>query len=345
MCVHEETYTRNPSKMLRLLVASVLISVSLAMVPFDTSLNSQWEQYKTDYSKTYTDGSETARRLIWESNVQKIERHNRLADEGVYTYTLGMNKFADLTPEEFRQKMNGFRMPEKRAEGNTFLPASNTGALPKTVDWRKKGYVTPIKDQGQCGSCWAFSATGSLEGQHFKKTGKLVSLSEQNLVDCSGPEGNMGCEGGLMDQAFAYIKKNKGIDTEKSYPYEAMDDSCRFKKSDVGATDKGFTDITQGSEKDLEKAVAEVGPISVAIDASHDSFQLYKSGVYNEPQCSTTQLDHGVLAVGYGALGGKDYWLVKNSWGTEWGMKGYIFMSRNKSNQCGIATLASYPNV
>jgi len=207
----------------------------------------------------------------------------------------------------------------------------------------KKGAVTPIKNQEQCGSCWSFSTTGSVEGCNFLATGKLVSLSEQNLMDCSTAQGNQGCDGGLMTQAMDYIISNGGIDTESSYPYTAEDGTCNYNKANSGGDLKKYVNVNAGDEKDLQAKVA-LGPTSVAIDASQSSFQFYSTGVYNEPACSTSQLDHGVLAVGWGVDSGTDYWIVKNSWGTDWGQNGYIWMSRNLNNQCGIATMATLPN-
>jgi cathepsin L len=327
---------------------SVLAVLALAFSCTLAVDDQHWQLWKGVHNKQYSVAEESVRRAIWESNLKIVESHNLEADLGVHTFWLGMNAYADMTNEEFVRAMNGYNASARgprNQDRHTFRFNPDLGALPDTVDWRTKGYVTPVKDQGQCGSCWAFSSTGALEGQHFKATGKLVSLSEQNLVDCSKKQGNMGCNGGLMDYAFQYIKENNGIDTEPSYPYEARDGSCRFKAADVGATDTGFTDITSKDEDALQQAVATVGPISVAIDASHSSFQLYRRGVYNEPRCSQTQLDHGVLAVGYGVEGSYDYWLVKNSWGKSWGDEGYIMMTRNKHNQCGIATASSYPLV
>ena len=256
-----------------------------------------------------------------------------------------MNQFGDLESSEIVNIYNGFKMQERSNTSKMFVADPNFKPGTDTVDWRTKGYVTEIKNQGQCGSCWAFSTTGSLEGQHFKSTGKLVSLSEQNLVDCSARYGNNGCKGGLMDNAFRYIEANGGIDTEESYPYRAHDETCNFRKSDVGAMCTGYVDVSREDEKALTQASEMVGPISVAIDASRSSFHFYKSGVYYESECSSTRLDHGVLVVGYGSEGGQDYYIVKNSWGTSWGMDGYINMSRNKNNNCGIATQASYPKV
>ncbi|CAH1165020.1 unnamed protein product [Phyllotreta striolata] len=288
---------------------------------------------------------------IFMENSHKVAKHNKLYAMGLVSYKLGMNKYADLLHSEFTHLLNGFNKSKNLLGGQdmddsvTFIKPANV-QLPDEVDWRVKGAVTPVKDQGHCGSCWSFSATGSLEGQHFRRTGKLVSLSEQNLVDCSGKYGNNGCNGGLMDNAFRYIKDNRGIDTEASYPYKAEDEKCHYNARTKGATDKGFVDVQSGDEDALKAAVATIGPISVAIDASHETFQLYSDGIYSDPECSSTDLDHGVLVVGYGTDGDdKDYWLVKNSWGPSWGLNGYIKMARNKNNLCGVATQASYPLV
>jgi len=317
-----------------------LLAVALAVasaVPTTLDVDASWTAWKLKYNKNYLSAAEeTAREAIFNKNVAYINQHNAMGK----SYTLGMNQFGDLTNAEY-QKMYLTKMSPKR-NGSTF---DLTEAPPTSQDWRPQGYVTPIKDQGQCGSCWSFSATGSIEGAHFKSTGKLVSFSEQNLVDCSTAEGNQGCNGGLMDYAFTYVIKTKGLDTEASYPYTARDGTCKYNPGSSGGTISKFVDVTAGSEADLQTAVGTIGPISVAIDASHNSFQFYKTGVYNEPLCSSKNLDHGVLAVGYGTDAGKDYWIVKNSWGTSWGSQGYILMTRNKRNQCGIATAASYPIV
>lgn len=287
---------------------------------------------------------------MWKSNLLAIEAHNQEADR--HGYTLAMNQFGDLTDAEFNHLYNGYKGEQhfNKKKNSVFVPS--TGYVPSNgstgVDWREKGVVTPVKNQGDCGSCWAFSTTGSLEAQHHLSGQPLVSLSEQNLMDCSQakPYGNMGCLGGTMDKAFQYIIANKGVDTESSYPYLAQTEtSCRFNASTVGATMSSYVDVPI-NEMALTEACEKIGPISVAIDAGWISFRFYKSGVYFEPQCSTTKLNHGVLLIGYGAeASGKDFYLVKNSWGTAWGMEGYVKMARNRDNNCGIASVASYPVV
>lgn len=336
---------------MKLYLLPLLISV-VAAVSFEDLVKEEWRTFKLTHRKQYeSDVEENFRLKIFMENKRRIAQHNAHYEAGKTTFKLAMNHFGDMLHHEFVRTVNGFKRStrmlgtERVEAGVTFITPDNV-ELPKEVDWRKKGAVTPVKDQGQCGSCWSFSATGALEAQHFRMTGKLVSLSEQNLIDCSGKYGNQGCNGGLMDQAFQYIKDNHGIDTEKSYPYEAEDDKCRYRPSKSGAVDRGFVDIPEGDERKLKAAVATIGPVSIAIDASHQSFQFYAEGVYYEPECNATQLDHGVLVVGYGTdEEDSDYWLVKNSWNTTWGDEGYIKMSRNRENNCGIASSASYPLV
>lgn len=311
---------------------------------FDSQLDDLWLIFKKTHGKIYEGETvEASRRLVWESHVTYVRKHNLEADMGIHSHHLGINEYADLTDDEYKQYLTGFRHRNQTSRAPVFMAPGSSIKYPETVDWRKEGYVTPVKNQKACGSCWAFSATGSLEGQHFKKTGELVSLSEQNLIDCAKKEGTKGCKGGSMDAAFKYIKLNNGIDTEDSYPYTAKDGYCHYDPEDKGATDAGYMDIEHGDEEALMQAVATIGPISVAIDASKKDFRFYKSGVYTSSECSSTHLDHGVLVVGYGSDEMDDYWLVKNSWGPTWGDKGYIKMRRNHHNMCGIATIGSYP--
>lgn len=331
-----------------ILLLIFIISVSQCITFLEVVLT-EWETWKISNLKRYSSETEENFRLkIYMENKAKIERHNQRAHSGQHRYFLKMNQYGDMLHHEFRRTMNGYRGYENRtiSQGATYLKAAHVESLPKNVDWRQLGAVTKVKDQGDCGSCWSFSTTGALEAMHFRKTGKLVSLSEQNLIDCSRQFGNYGCEGGLMDFAFQYIKDNGGIDTERSYPYEGEEDVCRYNPKFKGAWDIGFVDIAPGNEEDLKQAVATQGPCSVAIDASHETFQFYSHGVYHDESCSPDNLDHGVLVVGYGEEeDGEKYWLIKNSWSEGWGDQGYIKITRDKGNMCGVATSASYPLV
>nr|ANH58182.1 cathepsin L-a [Azumapecten farreri] len=321
-----------------------LLGREQAQIDFDDYFT-EFDRFIKSFGRSYEIEEKNSRFKTFTKNLEVIREHNKKFQRGEKTFYLGINNFTDMELDEFVQ-YNGLlkRKSLKTSDCGKFLEPHFL-SLPEEIDWRTKGYVTPVKNQGQCGSCWSFSTTGALEGQHFHETGKLVSLSEQQLVDCSSDYGNNGCNGGLMDQAFDYIRDIGGLESEGEYPYKAMDKKCHFIKTEVKANCTGCMDIESGDEDNLKKAVGSIGPISVAIDASHQSFQLYKSGVYNEQDCSSDQLDHGVLAVGYGTYDGNDYWLVKNSWGTVWGEEGYIKMARNQDNMCGIATQASYPTV
>lgn len=325
-----------------LLVSFVVWSYTEALTSPD--LDQLWNSFIKVHSKSYaTNLTESAlRKNIWKQNVDFIQKHNLEFDMGLHSYRLGINEYADLTKEEAKKYLRGFVRGNGLSSGQMF-PHKLIKELPDEMDWRTKGYVTPIKNQGQCGSCWAFSSTGSMEGQHFRRTGKLVSLSEQNLIDCTEKYGNAGCNGGWMDNAFKYVKENGGIDQESFYPYEAHDDWCGYRADVSGATVTGWFDVAKGDEVALKAAVGSQGPVSIAIDATSQQFMLYESGIFDNPTCSNVTTDHAVLAVGYGTQKGQDYWLVKNSWGTSWGLDGYIMMTRNKNNQCAIATYASYP--
>jgi len=297
----------------------------------------EFTRWMQENKKSYHHDEFLVRYSVFKTNLAFIDEHNSKN----LSFTVAMNKFGDLTIAEFSKYYLGLKKEVTYEPKASSAPAA---PLPAAWNWNTKGKVTPIKDQQQCGSCWAFSTTGSTEGCHAITKNKLVSISEQQLVDCSGSYGNQGCNGGLMTQAMQYIIDNKGLDTESSYPYTAQDGSCAANPKNIGATLTGFTNVNAGDESDLQQKVYK-GPTSIAIDASQSSFQFYSSGVYFDPNCSSQQLDHGVLAVGWGVTSGSypKYWIVKNSWGTGWGQSGFIWMARDQSNACGVATMATLP--
>ncbi|CAI9115836.1 OLC1v1016840C2 [Oldenlandia corymbosa var. corymbosa] len=310
----------------------------------DEEVKALYEEWLVKHGKSYNGLGEKDKRFdVFKDNLRYIDEQNSLPDR---SYQLGLNRFADLTNEEYRSKYLGTRIDPKRRlakkPSNRYLPKLGD-ELPDSVDWRKSGAVAPVKDQGSCGSCWAFSTVASVEGINKIVTGDLISLSEQELVDCDKTY-NEGCNGGLMDYAFEFIIQNGGIDTEDDYPYRGRDMRCdTYRKNAKVVTIDGYEDVQAGDEAALKTAVASQ-PVSVAIEGSSRDFQLYYKGVFTG-KCGT-QLDHGVNVVGYGTDNGKDYWIVRNSWGASWGENGYIRMERNvklPTGLCGITSEPSYP--
>ena len=327
-----------------LMIAATAFWTVVAASPFCGTYPT-FQQWSETNGRVYQPTERDYRESVYYANVAKIDAHN----EGNFSWTMDVNQFADLTADEFKAQVvsGSFRRSAVRNATVGVRGLWSRADLPASVNWTAAGAVTPVKDQAQCGSCWAFSTTGSVESAWFLAKGTLPSVSEQQLVDCSTAEGNQGCNGGLMDYAFEYIIKNKGITTEAAYPYTATGpNTCVAAGKPVAATLSGYKDVPVNSETALETAIAQQ-PVSVAVEADQSVFQFYSGGVMDSA-CGT-QLDHGVLAVGYGTLGGKEYYLVKNSWGASWGANGYILLGRgakfNPSGQCGLQMAASYPVV
>ncbi len=308
-------------------------------------------------NRTYESAEEMMFRLeTWVDNLEYAIEHNARGRG----YRLGMNAFADLGFEEWRGMM-GFGVREFARVGSGgknggagFMYADvDADALPEHVDWRDAGAVGPVKVQGMCGSCWAFSTTGAIEGIDAIVTGELKSLSEQMLIDCDTTR-DSGCDGGLMDFAFEFVLANGGIDEESSYPYMERDGQCDMQR--LGrhvVTIDGYQDVPKYDEVALKKAVAHQ-PVSVAIEADLRAFQLYSGGVFDDLSCGT-ELNHGVLIVGYGmeppvnaSSADRPYWTVKNSWGEAWGEGGFVKLARSvgsglEEGECGVAKMASFP--
>ncbi|KAI3684454.1 hypothetical protein L6452_33678 [Arctium lappa] len=341
----------------------VLLSLTLVLVlgfvqSFDyhekelETEESLWELYERWRSHHRVAGASDQEKLrrrfnVFKSNLQHVHNTNRMNK----TYKLKLNRFADMTNYEFKSVYAGSKISHHRTLqgdhiGNEGFMYGKENNVPASVDWRKENAVTPVKNQGQCGSCWPFSTVVAVEGINQIKTKKLVSLSEQELVDCDTGK-NEGCDGGLMDLAFDFIKKNGGLTTEDNYPYTAAAGNCKIVKEGVPTPTvsiDGHEDVPVNDEDALMKAVANQ-PISVAIDAGGSDFQFYSKGVFTG-KCGT-ELNHGVAVVGYDTSDdGTKYWIVKNSWGADWGENGYIRMQRGvpeKTGLCGIAMEASYP--
>jgi len=321
---------------MRACIVALFLGVALSAAVPESVYQDAFVSWMQQYDKSYTPEEFFYRYNTFKVNYDYVEKHNA----GNYTWSVELNKFADLSTGEFKNIYLGYKPELRRDARHITLNDVKVGAYPSgSLDWVAKGAVTGIKDQGQCGSCWAFSTTGGIEGAVQIKYGHLTSLSEQELVDCAGSYGNSGCNGGLMDNAFKYAEAN-GLCTESAYPYTAKDGTCKKTSCTMSTNSKitGYKDVTH-TENALGTA-SDTQPISIAIEADQSGFQLYKSGIF----CGVCgqNLDHGVLLVGYGTETGTDYWKVKNSWGTSWGEQGYIRMCRNK-NECGLSDEPSYP--
>ncbi|KAL8159259.1 hypothetical protein V2J09_000796 [Rumex salicifolius] len=326
-----------------ILVLCWLASPCWSLVGSEEMLERLFEDWRVKHGKTYEQQEE------WETRFDNFKRNFKYVEEkrssaaAATGHTVGLNRFADLSNDEFRSKyLSKVKKPPSRTKITRQKVISCDA--PSSLNWRKKGAVTPVKDQGDCGSCWAFSSTGAIEGINAISTGELVSVSEQELVDCDST--NDGCDGGYMDYAFEWVITNGGINSESGYPYTGHDGKCNTTKEAKKAVSiDGYDDVDKSETALLCAAVNQ--PVSVGIDGSSIDFQLYTGGIY-DGDCSSDpdDIDHAALVVGYGSEGDDEYWIVKNSWGTTWGIQGYIYIKRNTDLEygvCAINAMASYP--
>jgi C1A family cysteine protease len=299
------------------------------------------KKYKKKYESSEKEGMGLANLALHE---QLVDKHNKKFASGRSKFKLGVWEYSDMSSDEIRKSMTGLvRRPSAKSVYQTDFPTD----VPSYLNYVEYGWVTNVVSQGICGCCWAISALGSWEGQIAKMTGKAIKLSEQNLIDCNRDEkrGNWGCDGGDMETVYDYIiNKAHGINTASYYRYKGQEDKkCRYNPDKSVGSIHEYAKVEPGNETLLMLALAHIGPLSIAVDASSESFQNYKGGVYDDPECGK-DINHAVLLVGYGDdPEAGPYWLVKNSWGTSYGEGGYVKIAKDQGNLCGIANEISYP--
>ncbi|CAG9855010.1 unnamed protein product [Phyllotreta striolata] len=321
----------------------IFLLVCLAIGTNSLCLKSEWNSFKQNYNKIYDNSEEETHRFqVFKENLNIIRKHNEMYNKGEVTYYMGVNKFTDMSEEEFNKMLQLQALTKPKITTTPHKHPENT-QIPESIDWREKGAVLEVRDQGDCGNCWAFGAVGALEGLNAIKKNSSVLLSPQQLTDCSIRYGNHGCYGGRQIFGFDYVV-DYGIEAESSYKYQAKDGECKYSEKNVVLNIAGYRQVNQTDEA-LKEAVGTVGPVTVSIDAS--PFHQYKGGVYSDiKNCGNNlaSLNHAVLVVGFGTDKGEKYWLIKNSWGADWGEQGYFRIHRDYS-VCGVLLDASYPYV
>ncbi|KOC59356.1 Cathepsin J [Habropoda laboriosa] len=306
-------------------------------------LDEYWNAYKVRYNKSYSGNVETSRRLIWEENLVAIYKHNMMAAAGHHNYTLRDNHIADLGTRQYIREMVKLIPSRKRRVSKEAMVGAmlhDPRRVPAQMDWREAGFKTRAENQKDCGSCYAYSIAGSIQGQIFKQTGTLIPLSEQQLIDCSTSTGNLGCSGGSLRNTLRYLEKANGLMARIHYPSKGKQGPCHFQRDLSVVNITSWAVLPARDEKALEVAVATIGPIAASINASPKTFQLYHKGVYDDELCSSDMVNHAMLIVGYTPT----EWILKNWWGDGWGENGYMRLARNK-NRCGIANYAAYAKV
>jgi len=324
--------------MFRVLAITLLLCLSSTIYGDESIVFREFMEFTVKYNKAYTNLTEFTKRYeIFKRNFINILS----VDESIGGYKVGITKFSDLSTDEFRTKFLTLKMKQGMCHQSKlhFLSELEYFEIDETLDWREKGGVSPVKDQGQCGSCWAFSAVAFLESQALVKNKQALLFSEQQLVDCDRETGDAGCGGGLMQSAFDYIEQ-KGIEADSNYPYKGKEGTCTYNKS-IATTEVTNVKCYEGlSVDEIKKYLNTVGPLAIAVSA-HE-FQMYDSGVLS---CTSNHLDHGVLLVGYGKEADQEYWVVKNSWGKNWGESGFIRISTKDGESCGIGEYVSMAEI